>query len=121
VRLTAGDSLHTAMPGASQAMAASHGLTGALSAPNEAPATEVSVDAHQEGPLTPAAPPAAFGVAGEAAIDPDGREIELAAGRLRLALAEAAPGAIVRYQPLARRPAPTAMARTSPTTSTTTG
>jgi hypothetical protein len=94
-------SLTAATLGVSQVVMDSHGLTGVLSALNEAPATEASTVVHQEEPVTPDAPPAAFGVAGEAAIDPDGRETELAAGRLRLALAQAAPGAIVRYQPLA--------------------
>jgi RHS repeat-associated protein len=100
MQLAVGDPLHTAVLGASQVVTASHGVTGVLSALNEAPATEASAVAHQEEPVTLDAPPAAFGVAGEAAIDPDGREMELAAGRLRLGLAQAAPGAIVRYQPL---------------------
>jgi hypothetical protein len=101
VRMATRASLTTATLGVSQVVADSHGLTGALSAPNEAPAIETPAVAHQEGALTPEAPPAAFGVAGEAAVDPDGREIELAEGRIRLALRQAAPAASVRYQPLA--------------------
>lgn len=88
-------------PASSAVKSSSEVISSTLPAFNPAEASLTQTSEWKVAQLTPDAPPAAFGIAGEAAAEGDGREIELAAGRLRLTLAHAAPGAILRYQPVA--------------------